>query len=279
MIPEARRPLEALQQNGLEQSIKRYQNFKPFLALPKNTRLAYTADLAQFQEYCRIQGIPSINEMVPEDIRNWRDQLRQDGYAPATINRKVSSLSIFLGWARREGLFQTDLTDALVRSKIEKSQPRTLTSEQLETLISRAKNSRDSALILIALTTGASVTEIVNLNTEDILKTGDGNVAIRLKGIVQKTQSRKLEVDKKAGSKIAEYIEDSGLKPEDPLFKGFRDRYGIGRLTRQGVNFILKDYGHEIGVENLNPRMLRNTFILNFTGTPHQLDAVLGRKA
>ena len=137
---------------------------------------------------------------------------------------------------------------------------------------------RDASLILIALATGANITEILNLNAEDILKTGDGNTAIRFKGGIHKTQPRTLVVDKRSGDKITEYIKDSGLKPEDPLFRGFRGQHERGRLARQGLNFILNAYATEIGVENLNPRMLRNTFIANFTGTPHKLSETLGRK-
>ena len=40
---------------------------------------------------------------------------------------------------------------------------------------------------------------------------------------------------------------------------------------------MLRDYGREIGVENLNARMLRNTFIAGFPGTEQQLNEVLGR--
>ena len=58
------------------------------------------------------------------------------------------------------------------------------------------------------------------------------------------------------------------LKPEDPLFK---ERHKGSRLTRNLVWFMLRDYGREIGVENLNARMLRNTFIAGFLGQNNSL--------
>ena len=94
-----------------------------------------------------------------------------------------------------------------------KRQPGILSDEQVDSLISKAKNLRDDSLILIALATGATITEIVNLNAEDILRTEDGNTSIRFKGIVHKTRPRTSVVDKKVGSVISEHIKDSGLKP------------------------------------------------------------------
>lgn len=279
MTPEAlrvRRSEEVLGQNGLEQVIDLYKQSDFFLNFSENTRSAYAADLSKFQEYCKTQGISEVRQIESEDIINWRNQLRQAGRAPATINRKRASLSGFLDWAQVEGIIQPDFTISLPKyESVEKKQPRILSAGEADSLISKARNLRDASLILIALKTGASITEIINLNAEDILRTGDGNIAIRFKGGVRKTQPRTLKVDKKTGSKISEYIEEFELKSEDPLFRG---RNGRPRLTRQGINLILKGYASEIGVKNLNSRMLRDTFIVNFTGTPSELTKILGRK-
>ena len=278
MTHEALRPTEVSHQNGLEQAIGRYEQSESFLDLSENTRLAYAADLAQFQKYCRTQDISEVSKIKSEDIRNWHHQLRQAIRAPATINRKSKSLSVFFGWAQAEGIIQPDFTISLPKCKpVEKKQPRVLSAGEADSLISKARNLRDASLILIALATGANITEILNLNAEDILKTGDGNTAIRFKGGIHKTQPRTLVVDKRSGDKITEYIKDSGLKPEDPLLLGSNSQED-GRLTRGGAHLILKQYRREIGVENLNPRMLRDTFIANFAGTPQELDAKLGRR-
>lgn len=269
--PEVRQPREVPHQNELEQAIELYNHSDFFLDHSGNTHLAYTADLAQFQTYCKKKDISEIRQIKSEDIRNWQDQLRQAGKAPATINRMQSSLSGFLGWAQAEGIILPRFEPVM------KKQPIILSAEQVDSLISKAKNLRDASLILISLKTGATITEIVNLNAEDILETEDGNTAIRFKGGVKRSQPRTLEVDKEAGSKIAEYIEESGLEPEDPLFPS---RYGHERrLTRAGAtNAIFRNYAVEIGVENLNSRILRDTFIANFTGTPRQLAEALGKK-
>ncbi|GEM_PF-4147947 len=276
MIPEIRRPEKVSHRNGLEQAIDRYKQSKKFLELSGNTQVFYSHDLTQFQEeYCQAHNILSVIQLTPEDVANWRDQLRQGGYSPATINRKRASLSGFLEEAQTQGMIRPDFKKSLPKyESVGKKQPGILTAEQADSLISKAKNLQDASLILIALTTGASITEIVNLNAEDILRTEDGNTAIRFKGGIRKIQTRTLQIDKKIGSKISEYIEDSGLKPEDPLFK---ERHKGSRLTRNLVWFMLRDYGREIGVENLNTRMLRDTFIARFPGTEQQLNKVLGR--
>lgn len=281
--PEVRRQEGVSHQNGLEQAIGLYKQSDFFLSFSEITRLGYTADLTQFQEYCETEDISSMARQIgSENIRNWHCQLKQAGKAPATVNRKSSSLSTFLNWAQAEGIIQPDFTIDLPKSepKAEKKQPRILTAEEIDLLISKAKKLRDASLISIARATGATITEIVNLNAEDILRAADGNIVIRFKGGVHKTQPRTLEIDKKSIDKITEYIKSSGLKPEDPLFRGFNAQYRslLIRLTRQGAHLMLKRYRREIGVEDLNPSMLRNTFIANFAGTPRELDEVLGRR-
>jgi len=274
VMPEVRRPEETSRQNGLEQAIDRYKQSTSFLTLSENTRSFYRADLAQLEGFLKTAGTLSLTT----GINNWFDALKKKQFLQSTVNRKHSSLSGFLKWAQAEGVIRPDFTDGL--SKYEKVKrrgcPKTLTAEQTSTLVSKARSLRDASLISIALSTGASITEIVNLNVEDILKTGNGNIAIRFKGLEKKAQPRKLVVDKRLGNEITEYIRRSKLKLEDPLFRG---KYGYGRLTRTGVTAVIfKKYAQEIGVENLNPRMLRDTFIANFTGTPHELAKVLGRK-
>jgi len=282
ITPEARRPEGVSHQNGLEQSIDRYKQSDSFLALSENTRLAYTADLAQFQKYCRTQNISEIRQIESENIRNWRYQLRQAGRTPATINRKRENLSGFLNWAQVERIIPPDFTISLPKYEpVAKRQPRILSAEQVGSLISKAKNLRDASLIFIALATGATITEIVNLNAEDILRTGNGNITIRFNGSMHKVQPRTLVVDKRIGDIITEYEKANRLKPEDPLFRGYttnRGRLRGRRLTRQAVNLILEGYASKIGIENLNPRMLQNTFIANFAGTRRELDAILGRR-
>ena len=276
MTPETRQSEGVSHQNGLEQAIDQYKQSEYFFALSRNTQVSYNHDLTQFQEeYCQVHNIMSPDQLTPEDVTNWGDQLRQNGYSPATINRKRASLSGFLEVAQAEGIIRLDFKKSLPKyESVGKRQPGILSDEQVDSLISKAKNLRDDSLILIALATGATITEIVNLNAEDILRTEDGNTSIRFKGIVHKTRPRTSVVDKKVGSVISEHIKDSGLKPEDPLFK---EGHKGSRLTRNLVWFMLRDYGREIGVKNLNARMLRNTFIARFPGTEQQLNEVLGR--
>lgn len=265
--------------NGLQQVIDRFQRSDFFLGLLEETRSAYAADVAQFQEYLRIQNISEVSKIELKDIINWRYQLKQAGKAPATINRKRASLSGFFNWAQAEGIIQPDFTIGFPKyESIRKRDRKTLSASQVDSLISKAKNLRDASLILIILATGAYITEILNLNAEDILITTNGNTIVRFKGDVRKNQPRVLQISKKAGDKIAEYIKGEKLKPEDPLFSGRRGKSRHGRLTREGVHLILKHYRKETEIDSLNPRMLWDTFMANFTGTPRERDKILGRR-
>lgn len=278
---EALRPTEVSHQTELEQTIGRYEQSDQFLDFEENTRFAYATDLDQFQKYCRIQDISEVNKIELEDVLNWRDQLRQAGKTTATINRKLASLLTFFNWVQAEGIVRPDFTIGFPKPEPrEKRQREILSDEQVHLLISKARNLRDASLILIALATGATIKEILNLNAGDILRNVDKDIAIGFKGGVRRTQPRIIIVDKEAGGKIIEYIKDSKLESEDPLILGFLGFGKLrGRLTRGGANQIFKRYGQEIGAENLNSRMLQYTFIANFAGTPRELAEILGRKS
>jgi len=247
----------------LEQAIDRYKKSDSFLVLSENTRSGYTADLVQFQEYCRTQDISSVRQVESEDIRNWHHQLRQTGRAPATINRKRASLSGFLDWAQAEGIIRPDFKKSLPKYEpIGKKRPGILSAEQVGKLISNARDLRDASLILITLATDARISEILDLNAEDVFSTKEGNHVVSFK---RRKSPRTLAIDKKIGDVITEYKKNNGLKHGDPLFQGYytrnRGRLTGCRLTRQAVDLMLKRYyGPMIGVVDLNHRMLRNGF-------------------
>ena len=98
---------------------------------------------------------------------------------------------------------------------------------------------------------------------------------------MRKTKPRTIIVNKRVKDEVLIYINENKLKPENPLLQSYTSiRVGkqLGKqITRQAVNLILNGYGKKIGVLDLNPKMLRQTFIVNFTGSQRELAEVLGQ--
>jgi len=281
MGPEASLITEGVNPNEIRETLGRYLHSDYFIGrgYSENTRQAYSTDLTQFGESCQSHGVLSINTLKPEDVAMYANEVAtQSGFLPATISRKFASLTGFLRWASLEGLVREDLTEVLPKQKRPKrALNRSLTPNQIEDLITEANSGesfRDASLILLALGTGANATEIVNLNREDVIQVTDDQLGVRFRGLGKRTAPRTILLDEEASAVVGYYLRQKQSEPGDPLFPG---RWQ-GRLSRKSFFGIIRGYGTKIGDggEDLSPRVLRNTFIINFQGERSHLAEALG---
>ncbi|MBI2031834.1 MAG: site-specific integrase [Candidatus Levybacteria bacterium] len=263
MTHEAKRP-EALPRHGLSQTIRRYIDSDDFLrhARSENTRHAYESDLVSFGDYCASSGSGSIETLSNKRIDNWFETMSQSGFSEATLNRKKSSLLGFLHWAAERNLFDTSLLRKPLSNWLEiiKSKPSNgLTGEQLTILLNAAGDQpslRDAVFIQIALQTGVMLEQIVDLDRRDIVIQENGQMGIRLYNRKDDDYDIK-PLDEEAKNVVLGYLTNENTDPDNPLFPGWRHNE---RITRQGLWLILKKYRAIIGVRNLTPTTLRNTY-------------------
>lgn len=264
MIPEIERPIES--QNKIGQVLQRYVGSEKFFqhARTNNTLNAYTADLSLFFSFCQNRAISSIEELKPDNISAWFEELKRRGDSSATLTRRRASLAGFLYWGIDNELVQKDVLSAsmpnLQESYIRRS-TKSLTKEQIDALLKEAKKQdslRDAAFILIAVQTGVFVEKIADLNRCDVFQI-DGQMGIRFYDEKEDEYDTK-QVDKTAQEVIGKYLNERDVDPYQPLFPGERHNE---RITRQGLWFILKKYRAHVGVPELSPTMLRNTYFEN----------------
>lgn len=264
--------------DGISQTISQYFASEEFRRSPKtkNSLDAYSHDLRRiFAEFCQREGISTLGELKPESIDSLISHIRE-GYAKATFNRRVACFRGFLNWAFMKNLLCENVAERLPGHIKVSSSLLSLNSEQEEALIletQKQKKKRDSALIQIALATGARVDEILKLNPRNIMIYSSGHASVRFHN-QKKGAYREVPLDKDAARIIEEHIEEASLKADDPLFPRRSNRKEP--LTRQYVWLMLKEYREKIGEPNLNPTMLRNTFVVNFQGSSQELVSFLG---
>ena len=65
------------------------------------TRIAYCCDLDQF---CAFVGTEiTLSSISAETIESWAAHLREEGYSPASIRRKIVTLRVFCSYWLRKG--------------------------------------------------------------------------------------------------------------------------------------------------------------------------------
>ncbi|MBQ1524731.1 MAG: tyrosine-type recombinase/integrase, partial [Firmicutes bacterium] len=135
----------------------------------------------------------------------------------------------------------------------------------LETPDDTVKGKRDRAILELMYATGVRVNEIIAANLEDV------NLRIGFFACAGESgKARIVPIGRPAKEALEEYINkarDAFLKSagegkeEEALFLNHRG----GRMTRQGLWKILKEYGRkaEIADERVTPHILRNSFAVH----------------
>lgn len=120
----------------------------------------------------------------------------------------------------------------------------------LRELVYQSKNSLHICILELLLGTGIRVSEMVNLNLNDVtFLEMRGSIRILGKGMVNRT----LPMNQKVETAINEYLQVRKETKCNRLFIGQR-----GALGRGAVEIILKNYGKKLDME-LTPHMLRHT--------------------
>ncbi len=194
------------------------------------------------------------------------------------INRKLSGIRGLYLYLYKNDLIDSNVTDKLDFKKIHQKMKKPLTTHDTLALIdvlcngenyftgrSRAsyltRKQRDIALFMAYLGTGCRVSELVNLNVNDVDFDSSSFVVTR-KGGDQQEIFMPIQVENEMLKYMEERLEMKGIKDEDALFISRNGK----RLSPQTVEKNLKSYCIAAGItdpDKMHPHALRRTFACN----------------
>lgn len=265
----------------------RYErHFSPY------TARCYGADLRQYVEFLGSEHAPvpvavQVNEQDPPAtptnamegklkradamvVRGFLGHLEQFGYSPATTARKIATLRSFYKWMARQGIIETNPMLLIRTPKQTKRLPKAITVDQVEKLLSAPDNretlgSRDRAILETLYSTGVRVSELVDLNRND-LDHHSQTLHVRGKG----KKERVVPLGSHAMAAIRHYL--TLLEP-DPRFAELREQSMVrndvplfvnkngGRLSSRSVRRKLDKYLKGVGLDpTISPHTLRHSF-------------------
>ena len=161
------------------------QNFLIYITAIKgysnNTVESYRSDLEQLLNQILEDRAVTYSpegslwsEIDRESINRYMASLNDREYSPATISRKIASLRSFFGFLTDEKLIDKDPSEGIHPPKRRRVLPTTLSVEDMEALLdkSQEKNTpedlRNAAMLELMYATGMRVSELVDLNIQDI---------------------------------------------------------------------------------------------------------------
>ena len=208
-------------------------------------------------------------------VRSYLSAEQKRGICEGTLDNLRQVFSAYFGWLHREGLIERDPTGNLDPIKCAKKRKQIYSPidiEKLNEMCGKMRYSiRNRALVSFLRSTGCRISEVTELNRDDInLQTLE--VVVTGKGDKQ----RKVYMDEVSGMLLKAYLE-SRKDDNEALFAGARGE----RLMPNGVRSMLKDLAKLAGVEHVHPHKFRRTLAtnLNRRGMPIQeVAAILGHE-
>ncbi|MEZ0344277.1 MAG: site-specific tyrosine recombinase XerD [Caldimicrobium sp.] len=227
-----------------------------------NTFKSYSIDIADFLEFLRKKHL-SPSDISYSLVMAYLSDLKERGFNPFSIARRLSSLRNFLIFLKERGLIELDFFDLLESPKLPKRLPKVLTLEEVEKLLkapdlSNPLGYRDRTMLELLYATGLRVSELVNL------KLGNINLNLGILRIIGKGEKERIVP---IGEVALEYLENylENIRPKFVKAKSkdfvFLNRRG-GPLTRQRFWQIIKNYAKAAGIDlsKISPHVLRHSF-------------------
>jgi integrase/recombinase XerD len=229
--------------------------------LSVNTLGAYRADLMALKRWLAKRDT-SLIYATRADLLAFIAWRAKEGAKPRSTARQLSSFRRFYRFLLRDEMIVEDPTARIDMPKIGRSLPRSLTENEVESLLAAPDTHdplghRDRTMLEVLYATGLRVTELINLRQSEINLT-QGVLRVRGKGERERLiplgdESQNWLRDFLAGPRVEILLE----RHTDYLFPTRRG----DRMTRQAFWHIIKRYAKKAEIEGkLSPHTLRHAF-------------------
>ena len=240
-----------------------------------NTIASYMRDIRQFSEWLRRVEDVDVVDASQLNISDYLTHLEDNGRSGATVSRNLASLKNFYNYVVSSGFLEsTPVTDIHV-DRGEKKLPQILTGREIELLLAQpactdAKGFRDKAMLEVMYATGIRVTELIDLDVDDV------NLDLGTIKCAGNKKSRSIPLYPAALKALTVYLNDvrKGMVSDFDETALFVNVSG-SRMSRQGFWKILKYYQASAHIEKeITPHTLRHSFAVHLLENGADLGSV-----
>ena len=230
----------------------KFQDFLKTKNRASATILAYGKDIEQLIEFLEALEKNNIHEINGADIQAFLTKLKDEGYTPKSLSRKLNSTRTFYRYLKVNEYITDDPSLLVEHPKYELNPPRMLSPLEYRALRDAASvDSRIYAIIEVLLQTGIRIGELANLRVEDI---NDNTLHIR---VYEGHESREVPLNRRGKEALKRYMENRSKTEDNHVFVTKTGRPFLVRNIRDAVERYFK----KAGIENVKINDLRHTFV------------------
>ncbi len=253
---------------NVEELLTRFEEHLARSALASTTIVNYLADLRTFARWhAGVKRPSSLLELTPDDIREYRRHMKiNEGWTPATINRRLQAVRKFYSFAMGTGLTESNpASEVQLIPRPEPNPPRALAPEEVASLFQAIQEGRpslvkrDHAIVQLLLQTGIKLGELTGLRLSDVQLRGNGEGSL-LVGEGDGNNCRQVPLNSLARAALQDYLRvRSASDGTDNLFLS----QGGGCISRRTVQRLVNVYAKAAGLEDVSAHVLRHTFAVS----------------
>jgi integrase/recombinase XerD len=236
-----------------------------------NTRDAYRADLGHLAAWCRDRGTLDLLTIDAADVARYRTECELAGASAATVARRLSAITSFGAYAAANGAQSALAADTEVeRPTLESSSTAEILSDaDADALVTAADRigPRSAVLIRLLMLDGLKVGEVIRADASDVRGRPP-----RMTLCLQRRNARTLALHADSAIALRRYL---GRRREGPLLLSERRGRPPGRLTRFGVDYLVKQVAQAAGLDQgISGNTLRRRYVMAAHAEGTELDRI-----
>ncbi|HEU5485726.1 MAG TPA: site-specific tyrosine recombinase XerD [Microlunatus sp.] len=235
-----------------------------------HTVAAYRRDLRRYVDFLHSKDIDDLGAVTPEVVAEFAGDLRSGSLAPASTARIVVAVRSLHRFAADDGLTSTDPAREVTPPKTGRRLPKGLSLAQVQALldtplVETPLGLRDAALLELLYGTGARISELVDLDVDDVsrLVAADAGDTSGLRLFGKGSKERWVPVGSYAREALRAYLVRArpGLVTKGRGTPALLVNSRGGRLTRQSAWTILRTAATRAGITaEVSPHTLRHSY-------------------
>ena len=254
--------------------------FLDYLRLERNysekTIVSYRTDLLEFEEYFKkVDAELDFARVDADVVRNWMVNLMDNGRAPTSVNRKLSSLRSFYRFLLKRKVVSVDPMLKVVGPKKKKPLPSFVREKDMDRLLDELlydesfEGYRDRTILEMFYATGMRRSELIGLNDADV------DLSAKLIKVTGKRNKQRLIP---FGDELAEDLLNYIKVRNETLSQGAEAFFVLkngARMYSEAIYRLVRRYlSGVVTLKKRSPHVLRHTFATAMLNGKAELRAV-----
>jgi site-specific recombinase XerD len=218
------------------------RHFGYYIWLRRNTDVTKLVFYWKDFEKARLDTSVEVTPLLVNDFLSFVSSMQT--YKPKTFHRIISTLSSFYRFLYSQEIVRANPLTGIDRPRIKQQEVKYLKHNQVLRLIDSIEDTRDKLIVRTIYATGVRVSELCNINIEDI-DFDEHTIRIRGKG----DKIRTVFVDDDTLTEMLKFI---GNRIVGPLFVGQQGKH----ISSRAIQHIFKHYAPQ----GITPHKIRHSY-------------------